>query len=478
MNKPLLEMHSAHVREEELALLEKEARFCSHGDTVHYAENPKFFERCEGSYLYDMYGQEYLDLQMWYSAVNLGYANAAVSEALRAQMEKLPQLACQYLHREKIELAEMICESIERGFGMKGRVHFNVGGAQAVEDALKLVRKTTGRQHMLAFQGGYHGRTLGASAITSSYRYREAFGEFADRAEFIPFPYTFRSPFRGDAQQTADHCVGEFERLFEHEYTGAWNSKTGRSEFGAFFVEAVQGTGGYVIPPKGYFKRLAKICKERGILLVDDEIQMGFHRTGKMWAMEHFEAQPDIIVFGKALTTGMTPISGIWAREALINPAVFGPGSTHSTFASNTLGTATGLAVMKIFAAGGYETAVMQKGAYFLDKLRAIQSRHKEVGDVDGLGLALRVEMCEADGFTPSRQLADRMFQTGLDGGLPLGPRGSMGLVLDIGGYYKNVITLAPSLEITTAEMDLAAIALEHVLARAKATLHSTQRID
>ncbi len=471
MNKPLPELHAELVREEEQRLLEKEARYCSHGDTVHYAEHPKFFDRCEGSYLYDLHGQEYLDLQMWYSAVNLGYANPAVSDALRGQIDRLPQLACQYLHREKIELAEMICESVERGFGMKGRVHFNVGGAQAVEDALKLVRKSTGRQHMLAFQGGYHGRTLAVSAITSSYRYREAFGEFADRAEFIPFPYAFRSPFPGDAQKTEDWCIGEFERLFEHEYTGAWNSKTGRSEFGAFFVEAVQGTGGYVIPPKTYFKRLAKVCKERGILLVDDEIQMGFHRTGRMWAMEHFDAQPDIIVFGKALTNGMNPISGIWAREELINPAVFGPGSTHSTFSSNTLGTATGLAVMKILTSGNYETSVKDKGAYFLAKLRDIQSRHKEVGDVDGLGLALRMEMCEADGRTASRRLADRMFQIGLDGGLPLGPRNHMGLVLDIGGYYKNVITLAPSLEITTAEMDLAAVALEHVLQRAKAAL-------
>ena len=471
LNNPRPPATATSAQLEEQLLLEKEARYCSHGDTVHYAEHPKFFERCDGSYLYDLHGQAYLDLQMWYSAVNLGYANPAVNQALRAQMDNLPQLACQYLHREKIELAEMICESIERGFGMKGRVHFNVGGAQAIEDALKLVRKTTGRQHMLAFQGGYHGRTLGASAITSSYRYREAFGEFADRAEFIPFPYTFRSRFRGDAAKTEDWCIDEVERLFEHEYTGAWNSKTGRSEFGAFFVEAVQGTGGYIVPPKGYFRRLAKICAERGILLVDDEIQMGFHRTGKMWAMEHFDAQPDIIAFGKALTNGMNPISGIWAREELINPAVFGPGSTHSTFASNTLGTATGLAVMKIFAQGDYEASVASKGAYFLDKLRRIQANHPEVGDVDGLGLALRMEMCEPDGFTPNRALADRMFQIGLDGGLPLGPSGNMGLVLDIGGYFKNVITLAPSLEITTAEIDLAAEALDHVLVRAKASV-------
>ena len=456
---------------DERELLAKESRYCSYGDTVHYAEHPKVFERCEGSYLYDLHGREYLDLQMWYSAVNLGYANKAVNNALKAQIDKLPQLACQYLHREKIELAEMVCESVQRGFGLKGRVQFNVGGSQAIEDALKLVRKSTGRQRMLAFQGGYHGRTLGASAITSSYRYREAFGEFADRAEFIPYPYPFRSIHKGDAQKTEDECIAEFERRFEHEYTGTWNPKTGRAEFGALFVEAVQGTGGYVIPPKNYFKRMAAICKQHGILVVDDEIQMGFRRTGKMWAMEHFDIQPDIIVFGKALTNGLNALSGIWAREELINPKVFGPGSTHSTFSSNSLGTATGLAVMRILERPDYEAGVMRKGAYFLGKLRELQKKHSEIGEVDGLGLALRMEMCEADGFTPSRKLADRMFQVGLDGELSANGR-TLGLILDIGGYYKNVITLAPSLEITTAEIDLGTTLLDQVVTRARSQLH------
>ena len=460
---------TAKDREQERLLLNKESRYCSYGDTVHYAENPKIFERCEGSYLFDSHGRRYLDLQMWYSAVNLGYANARVSAALKSQIDRLPQLACQYLHREKIELAESICLSIERGFGLKGRVLFNVGGSQAIEDALKLVRKHTGRQHMLAFQGGYHGRTLGASAITSSYRYREAFGAFADRAEFIPFPYVFRSPHRHDPRRAEDHFIGEVERLFEHEYTGAWNPKTGRSEFGAFFVEPVQGTGGYIIPPRGYFKRLAKICRERGILIVDDEIQMGFFRTGKMWAMEHFEIEPDIIVFGKALTNGMNPLSGIWAREELISPAAFGPGSTHSTFSSNTLGTAAGLAVMHILTEGDYAASVAEKSRYLLRGLKSIQRKHPEVGDVDGLGLALRMEMCEADGMTPNRRLADRMFQLGLSGTLELGA-GTSGLILDIGGYYKNVITLAPSLEISGAEMDQAILALDTVIAQAKSS--------
>jgi len=440
---------------DEAALLELESRVCSQGDTVHYADRPKIFARSNGSYLYDGDDTPYLDLQMWYSAVNLGYGNRRIIDAVIAQLDKLPQIASQYLHREKIELAAEIVESMQQAFGEAGRVHFNVGGAQAVEDALKLVRKNTGRSHMLAFEGGYHGRTLGASAITSSFRYREPFGEFADRAEFVPYPYCFRCPYGKTRDSCELYCVQQIERKFEHEYTGAWNPKTGHSEFGAFFVEAVQGTGGYVIPPQGYFERLAKLCRDRGILLVDDEIQMGFFRTGKLWAFEHFDAVPDIIVFGKALTNGLNPLSGIWAREEFIRPAMFGPGSTHSTFASNSLGTAAGLEVMRIFGEANYEETVAEKGEYFLSLLRDLQCHHREIGDVDGLGLALRLELCERDGFTPNRALADRMFQRGLQGDLRVG-KTTMGLVLDIGGYYKNVITMAPSLDISREEMDLA----------------------
>lgn len=459
---------SDEITIEEDALLEVESEVCSYGDTVHYAERPQFFDTCEGSYLYDSHKKPFLDLQMWYSAVNLGYANKRVNDALKNQVDKLPQLACQYLHKEKVQLAEKIVTSIKRGFkGQKGRVHFNVGGAQAVEDALKLVRKHTGKSRMLAFEGGYHGRTLGASAITSSYRYRENYGEFGDRAEFVPFPYCFRCPYGKTVDSCEMFCVKQIERKFDHEYTGWWNPKTNKSEFGAFFVEVIQGTGGYIQAPKGYFEALAKICKERGILLIDDEIQMGFFRTGKLWAFEHIDATPDALVFGKALTNGLNPLSGIWAKEELIAPEKFGPGSTHSTFSSNSLGTATGLEVMKIFEEGDYEKSVTEKGAYFLELIKELQKRHKEIGDVDGKGLALRMEMCEADGYTANRKLADRMFQIGLEGNLLVNGK-RMGLVLDIGGYFKNVVTLAPSLEITREEMDLAAKLLDMVLTESK----------
>jgi 4-aminobutyrate aminotransferase-like enzyme len=458
------------IRQAEDALLEVEKDVCSYGDTVHYAERPQFFDTCDGSYLYDGHGKAFLDLQMWYSAVNLGYANQRVNDALKNQIDKLPQLACQYLHKEKVQLAEKLVSSIKRNLGEKGRVHFNVGGAQAVEDALKLVRKHTGKSRMLAFEGGYHGRTLGASAITSSYRYRENYGEFGDRAEFVPFPYCFRCPYGKKVDSCELFCVQQIERKFENEYTGWFNPKTNKSEFGAFFIEVVQGTGGYIGAPKGYFERLAKLLREHNILLVDDEIQMGFFRTGKLWAFEHIDATPDIMVFGKALTNGMNPLSAIWAREELITPAKFGPGSTHSTFSSNSLGTATGLEVMKIFEESDYATSVPQKGKYFLELLKDLQKKHPEIGDVDGLGMALRMEMCEKDGYTPSRRLADRMFQIGLEGNLSHNGK-KMGLVLDIGGYCKNVVTLAPSLDITQKEMDQAHDLLDQVITLSKKQL-------
>jgi 4-aminobutyrate aminotransferase / (S)-3-amino-2-methylpropionate transaminase / 5-aminovalerate transaminase len=451
----------------EAELLALEASYCSHGDTVHYTNPPKIFERAEGTFLYDADGKKYLDLQMWYSAVNFGYRNERLNAAVRRQLDRLPQVASQYLHREKIELATIIARDAEQKFGSKGRVHFNVGGSQAIEDSLKLVRNfTKGKSLMFAFEGGYHGRTLGASAITSSYRYRRRYGHFGDRAHFIPFPYHFRGPKGMSKEEHGHHCVKQFERLFESEYNGVWDPKVGEAEYAAFYVEPIQGTGGYVIPPKSFFVELKRVLDERGILLVVDEIQMGFYRTGKLWSIEHFGVKPDAIVFGKAITNGLNPLAGVWAREELINPTIFPPGSTHSTFNANPMGTAVALEAMKMLRETDYETMVMEKGAYLLEGLKELQRRYPIVGDVDGLGMALRMEICEPhDSFTPSKAIVDRMVDEGLKGDIEVDGR-SYGLVLDIGGYYKNVVTLAPSLHISKSEMDLSLQLLDRVLYR------------
>ena len=452
--------------EAELLALERE--YCSFGDTVHYLEPAKIFEHCDGSYLYDMQGTPYLDLQMWYSAVNFGYRNPRHNEAAKRQLDRLPQVASQYLHREKIELATKLARYNEEKFGEKGRIHFNVGGSQAVEDSLKLVRNFTGgKSLMFAFEGGYHGRTLGASAITSSYRYRRRYGHFGDRAQFVEFPYHFRGPKGMSKEEYGHQCVQKFARLFESEYNGVWDPKAGKCEYAAFYVEPIQGTGGYVIPPKNFFIELKKVLDQHGILMVSDEIQMGFYRTGKLWSIEHFGVTPDVIVFGKAITNGLNPLSGIWAKEAMINPTIFPPGSTHSTFASNPMGTCVALESMKMFEELDFETMVMEKGSYFLDGLKELQKRHKIIGEVDGLGLALRAEICHAsDSYTPDKATMDWIADEGLRGNLTAHGK-KHGLILDIGGYHKNVITFAPSLMITKPEIDLALNLLDQLLTRA-----------
>jgi 4-aminobutyrate aminotransferase-like enzyme len=447
-------------------LLAEEAKYCSFGDTVHYIDPPKLFSRCEGSFLYDDTNVPFLDLQMWYSAVNFGYGNPRLNDAVKKQLDTLPQLASQYLHREKIELASRIAKRVEKTWGTKGRVQFNVGGSQSVEDSLKLVRNATGGKSMMfAFEGGYHGRTLGATAITSSYRYRRRYGHFGDRAQFVPFPYCFRCPYGKKRDDCGLYCVDQFARLFDTEYYGVWDPKAGAAEYAAFYIEAIQGTGGYVIPPPGYFEKLKSVLEARKILLVDDEIQMGFYRAGKFWALENFNVKPDVIVFGKALTNGLNPIAGIWAREELINPEVFPPGSTHSTFASNPLGTAVALETVKMLDETDYESMCFSKGAYFLEGLQNLKKRYSIIGDVDGLGMALRMEICGTDGFTPDKAMTDRMVDEAMKGDLEVGGK-RYGLVLDIGGYYKNVVTLAPALTITREEMDLALALLDRLLAR------------
>lgn len=458
--------HKSAAYSDHEELMRLEAKYCSWGDTVHYVKDPNIFESCKGSYLYDENGVEFLDLQMLYSAVNFGYRNERINKALSNQIERLPHLACQYLHKEKILLASKLARRAERTFEETGRIHFNVGGAPAVEDSMKLVRNHTGKNLVFAFMGGYHGRTIGASAITSSYRYRERFGHFGDRALFIPYPYCFRCPYEKKRDFCDMFCLKQFEKLFETEYYGVVNKKNNNCEFGAFYVEPVQGTGGYVVPPQDYFTGLKEILDRYGILLVDDEIQMGFFRTGKFWAIEHFNISPDIIVFGKALTNGLNPISCIWAKDKLINPKVFGPGSTHSTFSSNPQGTAAGLEVMNLIDESDFAAEIPKKGQSFLSKLKSLRKKYPQIGDVDGLGLALRIEICQKDGYTPNKELTDRIEEIGLSGKLSSGGR-TRGLVLDVGGYYKNVFTLAPSFYITEKEMDLAVALFEEALVRA-----------
>lgn len=456
--------HQTEVNED-IELLEKDSKYCSFADTAHYAKTPKVFKACEGSYMYDSEDTPYLDLQMYFSAANFGYKNQRIIDAVIDQMNTLPQITPKYVHKYKVLLSEKLCLACEKRFNEKGRINFNVGGAQSVEDAIKLVRKNTKRNGFFAFQGGYHGKTVATTAISSNFKYRENYGHFGDRANFVPFPYCFRCPYDKKCDSCDFYCVKQFEKQFDSEYKGIIDPSTGETEFKAFIAEPVLGTGGYVAPPKGYFKELKKVLDKYGIMFVDDEIQMGFYRTGKLWAIENFDITPDVITFAKSLTNGMNPLSGFWAKEKYINPEQFPPGSAHSTFCSNPIGTRAGYEVMKLIEEENFDVTVPEKGAYFLEGLKRLQAKHKCIGDVSGLGLALRAELVQEDGISPNKELCSKVLAEGLKGDLSYNGK-KCGLILHNGGFYKNTITFVPNLYIKKEEIDMAIELLDVLLTR------------
>jgi 4-aminobutyrate aminotransferase-like enzyme len=287
-------------------------------------------------------------------------------------------------------------------FGLDGRVHFNVGGAQAIEDSLKIVRNARGgKSLMFAFEGGYHGRTLGASSITSSYRYRRRYGHFGERAMFIPFPYPFRRPKGMTPDEIPTTACGSSSACSKANTTACGIPRSARPS-------TPRSTSSRSRAPAATSSRRAtsspasSVLDKYGILMVVDEIQMGFWRTGKLWSIEHFGVTPDVLVFGKALTNGLNPLSGLWAREELINPTVFPPGSTHSTFNSNPLGTRLGLEVLKLGRNGlrahraGEGRVLPRRPAWPAEASPGNRRRRRP-------GPGLRAEICQTDGFTRTR---------------------------------------------------------------------------
>ena len=444
-----------------------DAEYSSWGDTVHYSKNPKVFRSCDGSFMYDSKEIPYLDLQMMYSACNFGYKNRRITEAVINQMNTLPQLTPKFLQQYKATLSKKMADLIEQRFNEKGRMHFNVGGAQATEDAIKIVRNYTKRQGFFAFEGGYHGRTIGATSLTSSFRYRERYGHFADRANFVPFPYCFRCPYGMNCETCNRFCIKQFERQFESEYKAIHDPKTNECEFKAFIAEPILGTGGYIDAPRWYFKELKRILDEHNIMLVVDEVQMGMFRTGKLWAIENYGVVPDVMTFAKSITNGMNPLSGFWAKEKYIAPDVFTPGSAHSTYCSNPIGVRAAHEVMSIVEEEEHELEreIPRKSALFMEGLTYLKNKYKYIGDVGGIGFALRIEITEDDRYTPNKTLCDAMQEEGLKGDLTYNGK-KCGLVLNNGGFYKNIITLVPQLYITDSEINMAIELLDQILAR------------
>jgi len=455
--------NSIKMTDEEILAIDKE--YSSFGDKIHSEPVPKIFRDCKGSFMYDTDNVPYVDLQMWFASCNLGYKNQRIRDAVVNQIDTLPQISSTFLYDYRALLCEKIAKANIKRFNAKGRVQYNVGGSQATEDALKLVRNYTHKNRMFSFFGGFHGRTLAASCLTAGYRYREPFGHFGDEAHFVPYPYCYRCPYGKKCDSCNYYCVQQLRREFEDNCSGLYNHSSKQPSIGAFFVEPVQGSGGYIVPPKGYFKELKKVLDDFGVLFVADEIQMGFYRTGKLWSIEHFGVTPDVITFGKSLTNGLNQLAGMWAKEEMINPDIWPSGRTHSTFCNNPVGMRAGYEVMSTFEEDNFEEKIAQKGKYFLDGLKMLEKKHKRIGTVDGLGMALRIECVTDDGYTPDPELCHKVLVEGYKGNLQYKGK-KCGIILNTGSHYKNSLTLVPAVTMSFEEIDMAVELIDQLFTR------------
>ncbi len=438
---------TCRVGTEELRQIDKECM--SWGDTVHYQENPIMVKGCQKDVIFDDDDNTYIDTGMWHSSCNFGYRNQAIESEVFRQLGSLPQVCGDFLHREKLLVAKEVTDAIFERTGIKGRVSFNVGGSLVVEDALKIVRKNTGKNKVAVMMGGYHGRSMGTLNLSSSHRYRQYFNEFPERAVMFPFANCAQC-FYEKEQDTCDlYCARMITKAFSNEYYGIASATS--SEIGAMVIEPCQGRG-YTIPPKNFYQNFLGELRERGVLIVADEIQVGMYRTGKLFAFEHFGFVPDIITLSKSFTNGLSPVSLVWAREDLVSPEVITPGHAHSNFANHPLGTAAALASWNYMMGQDYETSIPEKGAYFLSKLRQLKERYPFIYSVDGLGLVLNVVLADSEGVphNGASQLAATIAQ---DNDF-IWEGKTWRMLLQAGGYDLNVIKLAPYLDITNEEID------------------------
>ena len=374
-------------------------------------------ERAKGSYIYDMNGTAYLDFATGIAVNNVGHCHPKVVAAVQKQAAELMHTSVVTHHKPYIDLCQKLAE-IAPHKSLNSSFLAN-SGAEAVEGSVKLARYVTGRPAIVNFRGSFHGRTMMTMALTTSkLSYREKYEPLPGSIYTVPFPYTFRSPFRGNPQACVDECLHQIDMMFQQ--------LVHPEQVAAFLIEPVQGEGGYVPAPPGYLEALRKITAKHGILLIADEVQTGFGRTGKMFAIEHSQVEPDIMIMAKGIGGGM-PISGFISRRELTEKWL--PGRHGSTFGGNPVSCAAALATIDVIQSENLPARAATLGKQMLERLTANLKGNKFVGDVRGLGLMIGIEFQEADG-SPSHDKAEAVLQKALEKKLLLLTCGSHGHVL------------------------------------------------
>lgn len=393
-------------------------------------------ERGEGCYLYDSDGTAYLDFTSGIGVTNTGHSHPKIVKAIQEQAGKLLHGQTNVVYsRPLLELVDRLRTVVpERLDGF----FFSNSGAEAVEGAVKLARQATGRRNIIVFQGSFHGRTNQAMAMTTSKTvYRAGYQPLAAGVFVAPFPYAYR--YGWDEQTAVDFCLDELELMLK--------SQTAPEETAAMVIEPVLGEGGYIPAPPAFTKGLREICDRYGILLVFDEVQSGFGRTGKFFALEHSGVVPDILVMAKGLASGM-PMSAIAAPLDLMKRWTTG---THGgTYGGNPVAAAAAVATIKVIQEEGLLANAEARGQQLRDALEEMQVRWPFLGDVRGWGLMVGLEI-GVPGRGPDKDLATRIQAQCLDGNL---------LLLTC-GTYGNVIRWIPPLVVSESQINDALLIME-----------------
>jgi len=412
------------------AIVERDQRHTSQSYGRVY---PLVVKQGRGAIIEDVDGNHFLDFMAGIAVASTGHSHPKVVKAIEEQARKFLHICgSDFYYEPMTELVEKLCH-LSPGTSPK-KVFLTNSGTEAVEAAMKLARYSTKRQHIIAFHGAFHGRTLGALSLTASRAsHRAHFGPLIPGVHHVPYGFCQRCAYQLSYGSCGIECVEVLEKkLFRHEVRP--------EEVAAIFVEPIQGEGGYVVPPPEYLPMLQDLCRRHGILLVADEIQTGFGRTGKMFACEHWGVEPDILCVAKGIASGM-PLGAMIARAEISSWTR----STHgSTFGGNPVACAAALATIALIEDGLVKNAA-EVGGYLKDKLERVKTKHPAIGDVRGLGLMVGVEFAQPDGKrAPDAKLRDQVMQACFEKGL---------LLLSCG---ESTLRFCPPLIITRAEVDSA----------------------
>jgi len=405
----------------------------------------------QGSWLVTMDGERYLDYSSGIGVTNTGHAHPRVAAAVAAQAAKLlhGQQNIMY-HEAGLRLYDRLAHVLPgEGWG----AFLSNSGAEAVEAAVKLARVATGRPVIIGFRYGYHGRTAQTMALTTAKDvYRGHFEPLPGSVYHTAYPYCYRA---AGGAHPIDACTCDWEAELDltfHQFVYP-------EHVAAIIVEPVLGEGGYLVPPPGFLPRLREITRRHGILLIADEVQTGFGRTGRFFAVEHWGVEPDILVMAKGIASGL-PLSGIIAKRETLDRLP--PGSHGGTYGGNVVACAAANATLDVIRDEGLVENARARGDQFLLGLRRIAARYPSVGDVRGLGLMLALEFVrpgEGDGRTPNPEVTKRVQAEAL----------ARRLIVLTAGTYVNVVRIIPPLVTTAAEVDLALSILDESLAAAGA---------